>query len=324
MHGGENVMHIALVDPSHAVQTDVATLLEPAGHIVSTFADSRSALETIRADETIEVVIAAGDLTPICSVELCWELRLLAGDTRPMYIALMSSTLDEQTSIEALDVGANDLIRQPPSKEELHAKFRAAERLLTLQRKLVRLATTDPLTGLLNRRAFFERAGAACTSAQIAGTVSVILLDIDNFKEVNDLYGHFTGDETLRAVAREMGRGQNAVGRLGGDELCTLLDACGEADALEVAEELRARIEGLSIETAQGKTSVTCSLGVAELAPHDDVDDLIRSADLALYRAKLEGRGRTAAQPSKDWLDENPLEKGRVARATRRKPAAEI
>jgi len=319
MHGGDNVMHIALVDPSHAVQAAVASLLESAGHVISSFTDSRVALETVRADETIEVVMAAGELTPIGNVELCWELRLIAGDSRPMYIALMSSSLDERTAIEALDVGADDLIRQPPSKEEFHAKLRAAERLLTLQRKLVRLATTDPLTGLLNRRAFFERGGAACANAQIDGTVSVILLDIDHFKEVNDLYGHFTGDETLRAVAREVGRGQKVAGRLGGDELCTLLDACGEAEALEAAEELRGRIENLSVKTANGRTSVTCSLGVAELVPHDDIDGLIRSADLALYRAKLEGRARTATTPTKDWLEENPLKKGRVARAAPRK-----
>jgi len=317
-------MHVVLVDPSRAVQSAVTSLLEPAGHVVSALADPCEALDRIKSDEGIDAVITAAELTPITGVELCWEVRLVAGEHRPIYIALMSSNLDGQTAIEALDVGADDLIRKPPRKQEIHAKLRSAERLLILQRKLIRLATTDSLTGLLNRRAFFERATEICAQASGSGSVSAILLDIDYFKEVNDLYGHSTGDEALRAVAREVGQGQPIVGRLGGDELCVLLNGCAEAGALEAAEELRARIASLTVKTAQGRTSLTCSLGVSELTPGDDVDALIRSADLALYRAKLEGRDRAAPPPPPVWLEENPLKAPRVARAARRKPQAQF
>lgn len=315
-------MHIVFVDPSRAVQAAATRMLEPAGHVVSAFADPREALARIKADEGIDAVITAAELTPMSGVELCWEVRLIAGEQRPIYVALMSSNLEGRTAIEALDGGADDLIQKPPKKQEIHARLRSAERLLTLQRKLIRLATVDSLTGLLNRRAFFERATEICAQAPRTGSVSAILLDIDFFKEVNDLYGHATGDEALRAVAGEVRRGQSIVGRLGGDELCVLLDGYTEAEALEAAERLRAAIAGLSVRTAHGRTSVTCSLGVSELAPNDDVDGLIRNADLALYRAKLEGRDCAATTPSPVWLEANPLKATRVARAVKRKPAA--
>ena len=276
----------------------------------------------IKADEGIDAVITAAELTPITGVEFCWEVRLIAGEHRPIYVALMSSNIDGRTAIEALDVGADDLIQKPPKKQEIHARLRAAERLLTLQRKLIRLATIDSLTGLLNRRAFFERATEVCARAPNGSGVSAILLDIDFFKEVNDLYGHATGDEALRAVASEVRRGQSIVGQLGGDELCILLDGCTEAEALKVAEELRTGIAGLSVKTSEGRTSLTCSFGVSELGPDDDIDDLIRNADLGLYRAKLEGRNCAATPPPPVWLEENPLKSSRIARAVKRKTAA--
>jgi diguanylate cyclase (GGDEF)-like protein len=289
---------------------------------VTGLADPREALDLIKADEGIDAVITASELTPMTGVELCWEVRLIAGEQRPIYVALMSSNIDGQTAIEALDVGADDLIQKPPKKQEIHARLRAAERLLTLQRKLIRLATIDSLTGLLNRRAFFERASEICARAPNTGSVSAILLDIDFFKEVNDLYGHATGDEALRAVAGEVRRGQSIVGRLGGDELCVLLEGCTEAEALKMAEKLRAGIAGLSVKTFEGKTSLTCSLGVSELASDEDIDGLIRNADLALYRAKLEGRDCAATPPPPVWLEENPLKSSGVARAVKRKTAA--
>jgi PleD family two-component response regulator len=131
-------------------------------------------------------------------VELCWEARLLASRQRPIYVLMMSTQYDHRSLIEALDSGADDFIGKPPLAEELYARLRAAERILSMQRDLIRLATIDPLTGLSNRRGFFERATEAC--ARVAppdGSLSAIILDIDNFKHINDSYGHETGDEAI-------------------------------------------------------------------------------------------------------------------------------
>ncbi len=98
-------------------------------------------------------------------VELCWETRLVATSRRPIYVVMMSSQYDQRSLIEALDSGADDFIGKPPLAEELYARLRAAERLASMQRELIRLATIDPLTGLCNRRGFFEQASEACARA---------------------------------------------------------------------------------------------------------------------------------------------------------------
>ena len=94
-------------------------------------------------------------------LELCWEARVLAGRDRPIYVILMSASIDKSRLGEALNSGADDFISKPPVPDELYARLRAAERLATMQRELVRLASVDALTGVHNRRAFFESAEAA-------------------------------------------------------------------------------------------------------------------------------------------------------------------
>ena len=159
-------------------------------------------------------------------VELCWETRLVATSRRPIYVVMMSSQYDQRSLIEALDSGADDFIGKPPLAEELYARLRAAERLAAMQRELIRLATIDPLTGLCNRRGFFEQASEACARATAPdGSLSAIILDIDNFKQINDSYGHETGDEAIRVCAQPRAcLNEAVVGRLGGDEFALLLE----------------------------------------------------------------------------------------------------
>jgi diguanylate cyclase (GGDEF)-like protein len=224
-------------------------------------------------------------------LELCWETRLLASQGRPLYILMTSSTYDQGHLVEALDGGADDFISKPPLAEELYARLRAAERLVSLQRELVRMATTDPLTGLFNRRAFFERASGACRRAARDKAVSAILMDIDHFKRVNDTYGHDTGDEAIRVCAHTLPK--NAiVGRLGGDEFAIVLERCSLSKAIEAAKELKLRLAERRIETSTEPIALTCSVGVSEAEPGDTIDQLLRCADIALYDAKVGGRDR--------------------------------
>src|ERR1700752_677681 len=182
-------MHIALVDPSST--TRLRRMLETRGHGVLPFADELEALARIKADHGIEALITSAELKHISGVELCWETRLLATCRRPIYVLMMSSQYDQRSLIEALDSGADDFIGKPPLAEELYARLRAAERILGMQRELIRLATLDPLPGLCNRRGFFEQATEACARvAEPAGSLSAIVLDVDNFKHINDSYGH--------------------------------------------------------------------------------------------------------------------------------------
>jgi two-component system, cell cycle response regulator len=317
-------MHIVLIDPNSAVQSAMTSLLTSAGHDVEVFGDPRLALDRVKSEERIDTVITATNLTPITGIEVCREIRSIAGEQRPICVMTMTANPNGAAAHEALDVGADNVLQDPPEKRELYAKLRSGERMLAIQRRLIDLATTDPLTGLLNRRAFFERGIEICKNAEANRQVAAILLDIDYFKEVNDLYGHSVGDEALRSVAAEVAKEQPLAGRLGGDELCILLKGCSLVEAYAAAEELRARVANLAVRTVSGRTSVTCSLGVAELGQNRDIDELMRDADFALYRAKREGRDCASTPPSQFWLDQNPRQPLSIARSSHRKSLAQI
>lgn len=157
------------------------------------------------------------------------------------------------------------------------------------------LSQRDPLTGLLNRRAFFEE---ACTDPAIAeGGGQVLAIDLDHFKSINDRFGHALGDRVLAAVADRMrdllhglpGEGHCAV-RLGGEEFAIVLAGAGRQAAITAAEALRARIGGISRDFAVKGLFTSASIGVASLAPQEPVADALQRADAALYGAKQSGR----------------------------------
>jgi two-component system cell cycle response regulator len=299
-------MRIVLVDPSRTVSKYVARMLESRGHRVRAFCDGADALDYIAANVEVDALITSSELITCSGLELCWQARLLAGTRRPFYIILMSSSADRHTISEALDSGADDFIGKPPIADELFARLRSAERLIGLQRDLIRLATTDPLTGLLNRRAFFERAEEACRFERATHGPCAVMFDIDHFKRVNDSYGHDVGDAVLRGIAEAALRGGAACGRIGGEEFVAILDGVGKAAAIEFAEQLRARIAELQFSAGSAHFSVTSSFGVAERMPGDTIDDLLKRADIALYAAKKSGRNRVAASEAALALPSDP------------------
>jgi diguanylate cyclase (GGDEF)-like protein len=174
--------------------------------------------------------------------------------------------------------------------EEQRDLLRAHARL---QHTLERLAQEDPLTGLDNRRGFVERVEAAL--ARDAGRAAILILDLDDFKSINDSLGHLVGDDVLRILGRRISgsiRPSDTAARLGGDEFAVLLGDCASTDAaLDVGQRL---VSALSTPMTIGEVVVTarCSVGVALGTQADDASALIRSADLALYRAKAEGAER--------------------------------
>ncbi len=165
--------------------------------------------------------------------------------------------------------------------------------------QLQELATTDSLTGLSNRRHFFEVADQAFERARrYHGRLSALMLDVDHFKKVNDLYGHSVGDQVLQEVSRlcrQNMRRVDIIGRYGGEEIAFVMPETDTEEARMAAERLRQIIEGYSFETQAGRLSVTVSIGVAGLKEEDNaLHFLLDRADQALYRAKQDGRNRVA------------------------------
>jgi diguanylate cyclase (GGDEF)-like protein len=288
-------MRVVLVDPSPTVLKFVTRLLEADQHEIRSFTDGREALAYIKSDLAVDALITSTEPTSMSGLELCSETRSAAGNIRPIYVILMSSSTDEKMLVEALDSGADDFVCKPPTAEKLYARLRAAERLGSMQRELIRLAATDALTGACTRRAFFSKAAQMCERAAGGGALCAIMLDIDHFKNINDLHGHDVGDEAIVAVARQAMCGDVLVGRLGGEEFALLLEGRTLTEAVECADVLRERLSRLEIHGSAGAVTLTCSFGVSEWEPGDSIDHLLKRADMALYAAKVSGRNRVVA-----------------------------
>lgn len=171
-----------------------------------------------------------------------------------------------------------------------------------LHHTIQRQATTDDLTGLVNRRRFLEALDGEIVRAEALGTpVSIVLVDLDDFKLVNDRFGHAAGDELLRQFAARTLvhlRDVDVAGRLGGEEFAVVVPETNAAGAAAVAERLRRSLATLPLPAGAESALVTASFGVAERVPGEGGSDLLRRADAALYRAKREGRNRVAVAPA--------------------------
>ena len=239
------------------------------------------------------------------------------GEWTPI-IFLTARTSDADLE-KAISVGGDDYLIKPVSETVLAAKVRAMQRiaqmrfsLLVLTRKLddanqelTRLSSLDGLTGISNRRQFDETLLREWRRLGRQGRpLSMLLCDVDYFKQFNDAYGHQVGDECLKAVARTLKdtlrRPADLVARYGGEEFAVILPDTEITGALQVAEAMRSAVEGLSIthSYSKGGNVVTISIGVASTTPSrtgSDSSVLLKRADDALYQAKQAGRNRIAA-----------------------------
>jgi diguanylate cyclase (GGDEF)-like protein len=194
------------------------------------------------------------------------------------------------------------------------------DRLVTMlserEQSLEELASTDPLTGLKNRRALFGAAAHEfATVKRYGGQLSVAIADLDHFKRINDRYGHSTGDEVLKAVAtamKNLTRKMDIVARIGGEEFCMLLPETSAAQALQFVERLRTTVAAIRIPWAGRSIAVTVSIGVCEFSPDlATFDEFLSFADNALYQAKKEGRARVVL-----WDGEHEMETGGFRRVS--------
>jgi diguanylate cyclase (GGDEF)-like protein len=165
-----------------------------------------------------------------------------------------------------------------------------------IEKQLHHLATTDPLTGALNRRRFFELAEQEFDrSNRYNREISIILFDVDHFKESNDAYGHVAGDQILKTIAQRFSenlRQLDIFGRYGGDEFIILLPETNSEQALQAAERLHEVVTSEPVTTSRGTIPIQISIGVANLENSEDIEALLIRTDQALYAAKETGRNR--------------------------------
>jgi diguanylate cyclase (GGDEF)-like protein/PAS domain S-box-containing protein len=185
-------------------------------------------------------------------------------------------------------------------REHLLESFLDITEMKELQESLHRLATTDPLTGLYNRRSFFDQLHQELSRAgRYRRPLTLLFLDVDHFKEINDRHGHPAGDQALKSLAlllQAESRRNDIVGRIGGEEFATVLVECGLDQAREAAERLRRQVERLRVDSDQGPLSMTVSIGLAQaVSDQERLEQLLKRADRALYQAKRQGRNRVSA-----------------------------
>ncbi|KAB1071615.1 PleD family two-component system response regulator [Methylobacterium planeticum] len=277
-------------------------------HVVTVEADPHQALLTA-TDAPFDAILVSLDLEGFDGLRLCSQLRSL-DRTRTVPLIMLAEPHDRARIVRGLDFGVHDYLLRPVDRNELVARVRTQVRRKRFSEVLrgavqasMELAVTDGLTGLHNRRYLDSHLGTLFGEAVMRQRpVAALILDIDRFKSINDTFGHEAGDEVLRTFAERIRlhtRGIDIVARYGGEEVVIILPEVGLPEAQLIAERIRERIEMLpfSVQRATRSVGVTVSIGVAVRDPADvTAGDMLKRADLALYRAKAAGRNRVEAQ----------------------------
>jgi two-component system cell cycle response regulator len=293
---------ILLVDNRPALSDRMQDVLA-SEHSVDTERDPTEALFHA-AEGGYDLVIVPLDLENFDGLRLCSQLRSLER-TRNVPLLAIAEADNNARLVRALEIGVNDYLIRPVDGNEILARVRTqirkrryTARLRDNERLSIEMAITDPLTGLYNRRYMETHMGALVNQAIARGKpLSVLIVDIDYFKSINDTHGHDAGDDVLQDFAirlRKSIRGIDLACRYGGEEFVVVMPETDMAVATMVAERLRRRIasEPFPIQKGTRTVDVTISIGIAALGPDDNAAAVIKRADQALYRAKRDGRNR--------------------------------
>jgi two-component system cell cycle response regulator len=272
-------------------------------HKVTVEADPNAALFHA-AEGNYDLLIVSLGLENFDALRLCSQVRSL-DRTRNVPILAIADADNTARLVRGLEIGVNDYLTRPIDKNELMARVRTqvrkkryTERLRDNVQMSIEMAITDPLTGLYNRRYMESHIGTLVEQAATRGKpLTVLVLDIDYFKSINDTHGHDAGDDVLREFAiriRKSIRGIDLACRYGGEEFVVVMPETDMAVATVVAERLRRRIasEPFPIQQGARTVDVTISIGLAALGRDDNAARVIKRADQALYRAKRDGRNR--------------------------------
>jgi two-component system cell cycle response regulator len=261
------------------------------------------------AEGDYDLLIVSLGLAEFDALRLCSQVRSIER-IRNLPMLVIADQEDNARVLRGLDMGVNDYLVRPIDKNELLARVatqikrkRFGDRLRQTVQQSIAWAVTDGLTGLYNRRYMEGHLSTLTEESKSRGReLSLLILDIDFFKSINDTYGHDAGDDVLREFGRRLRkavRGIDLVSRFGGEEFVVVMPETDMGTAFAVAERIRERIAALPFPIA-GRTRevpVTISIGIAQLMGADDTSDsLLKRADRALYAAKRDGRNRVVAE----------------------------
>ena len=318
---GPYKLRILLVDDDRAILLMLQTLLEKAGHIVTTARNGAEALRKVE-ESMPQLIITDWNMPEMDGLEFCKVLRQNTA-WRHIYVFIVTARESTDRLVEAFEAGADDYLTKPINFKVLGARLRAGQRVVQLQedlefdrqqlrkfaaelaasnQRLQQLALTDVLTELPNRRNANEQLDRQWAIAERTGRpLSCMMVDIDYFKKINDTYGHTVGDDVLKQVANVLRltvRKQDLVCRLGGEEFLVICPDSPPEKAFQYAERLRQSVVSSNLRSTAGSDiHLTISIGLAYKNPElSNVEMLLQLADKRLYAAKAGGRNKTVAE----------------------------
>ncbi|EJL58239.1 MULTISPECIES: diguanylate cyclase [unclassified Rhizobium] len=287
---------VLVVDDVDSARQVLVGLLEAQQYVVVEAASGLEAFAALEAYDDIEVVVTDHHMPDMSGYELTRRIRRRFGSDRLRIIGVSSSS-DRMLSVSFLKAGASDFLYRPFVAEELQCRIANNVETLTQLKQLRAAAACDYLTGLYNRRYFYDLGPKLVNDClRQKATAAVAVLDIDHFKRLNDTYGHEIGDEVLKAVANRLGTifegDDNLLSRLGGEEFAILFPMMDSIAASKLCDEIRSDISRLKVMADDEELSVTVSIGVAEISGYETFDNYLNAADQFLYMAKHKGRNQ--------------------------------
>ena len=286
-----------LVIEDHPDQRDLlAIVLQREGYRVITAGNGVEALEKLQKEE-VQIALSDIMMPKMDGFELIKSIRSDSA-LKGIYLILITARIQEGDRVRGLDLGADDYITKPFSFSELLARVRVGSRVVQYQQNLEHQTQIDPLTSLFNRRGFekkiaeeFER------SKRYNHPLSVLLLDIDNFKSINDTYGHHGGDTALVKISeilKDKTRGSDFPARYGGEEFVLILPETDQDSAVQVAGKVHEEIRSQTFGSNSSSFALTVSIGLTSTSTkhYNDWHQMLDDADQAMYVAKNSGKDR--------------------------------
>jgi diguanylate cyclase (GGDEF)-like protein len=296
-------LKVLIAEDNRDLRDIVARMVQTLGHEVAVASTGKEALRQVH-EHSPDIVLLDIMMPEMDGLEFCQALQK-EEIIRDFHIIITSARDALEDKVKGLELGAADYLTKPFSLAELRARLQVGERIVRhrklikeQQQQLEHLAREDTLTKLSNRRHFDERLQEEWRRALRYGySLSLLMCDIDHFKQVNDVYGHVHGDVVLKEVAQALLRGSRAgdvVARYGGEEFVVLLCEARLEQAVVAAERLRTAVKALSFTHPSGSFHVTLSVGITTAAIGESAEpaQFLAEADEALYAAKRLGRDR--------------------------------
>jgi two-component system cell cycle response regulator len=292
-------LKVLIVEDDPVTQRLLEVFLRKWGYDVHITSNGEEALEELIKPDSPNLILSDWMMPGIDGLELCRRIRAL-NRLDYVYFIILTAKGKKEDVVEGLEAGADDYLVKPFDQEELKYRVKIGERILNLEHRIIQLACTDELTGVLNRRALFERIHESTHRAIRENSPFCLLMaDLDHFKKINDNFGHHAGDIVLKQFTDRLlkiSRPYDFIGRYGGEEFVVCFPGAGYNKAENIAERMRKGIENLEIklENNSEPIRITASFGLAcyDIGSEESVDSLINRADEAMYHAKQHGRNR--------------------------------